>query len=128
MKYQDDKEIVETFVIETKDHLEVIESGILKLENETSGFGDQLVNELFRSAHSIKAGANLLEFRKIEGVAHAMEGVLHNLRLQTLKLDGNVVTVILHGIDSLAEMVSNIQQSNRMKIGTIVKELETLTK
>ena len=128
MKYQDDKEILDTFLLETRDHLEVIELGILKLENEIDHTSDQLINGLFRAAHSIKAGANLLEYRKIEEVAHAMEDVLHLLRQGTLKLNSNMVTAILQGIDLLDEMINNIKHSKLMKIDTIVKELETLTK
>jgi|APSaa5957512622_1039677.scaffolds.fasta_scaffold19059_2 chemotaxis protein histidine kinase CheA len=127
MDYKDDMEIVSTFVSETRDHLDEIEYGILKFENTKQGLDSELIDSMFRAAHSIKAGANLLEFKNIEEVSHALENILQKLRLENLALDSEMVTVLLEAIDTIRELVDYPQNSDFAHISTLVGKLQTTT-
>ncbi len=127
MKYKDDIDVLSTFLIECKDHLEVIEDGILRLESNMRKNNQDLVNKMFRAAHSIKAGANLMEFRNIEAVAHKLEEVLQQVRSGQFDLSGDDVTHFLMGIDKLNEMVDNIQHSDIINVESLLKLLNTIT-
>ena len=104
-----DKEITSTFKAETREHLEEIENGILKLENSTLKQDYLLIQAMFRSAHSIKAGANLLEFKRIEKIAHVLENQLQKMLNGECRLDSEFATAFLQRIDQIRELVDNLQ-------------------
>ena len=64
MQYKEDDEIISIFLEETKDHLIILENGIIELENKITKTKQSLIESLFRAAHSIKAAANLLKLKK----------------------------------------------------------------
>ena len=109
LDFQKDEEIVNTFIMETMEHLTEMESGILLLEGNTQTVDDELVHSMFRAAHSIKAGANLLEFSRIEELSHDLESTLQSLRHRKLDLNEEIVDGFLHGIDQIEEMVNDIK-------------------
>ncbi|MBT3227119.1 MAG: chemotaxis protein CheA [Deltaproteobacteria bacterium] len=124
MNYKDDEEIVSTFVAETIDHLEELEHGVLKLENNTHHGDSELVHSMFRAAHSIKAGANLLEYRDIELLSHAMENILQKLRLENLILDSELATVYLQAIDTIRMLVGFPQAISSVRISILIQQLQ----
>ncbi len=111
MDFSEDTKIVNTFIVETMEHLTEIENGILVLEKTSGNFDEELVRSMFRAAHSIKAGANLLKFRNIEALSHELESTLQKLRQQKLVLNKEIVDVFLKGIDQIEEMINGLKQS-----------------
>lgn len=111
MDFNEDKHIVETFLEETMEHLTEIENGMLVLEKGGWNNNDELVHSMFRAAHSIKAGANLLKFRNIESLSHEMESTLQELRQEKLVINKEIVDVFLKGIDKIEEMINSLKQS-----------------
>ena len=111
MAFNEDTKIVKTFVDETMEHLTEIEDGILLLEKSSRNNDDELVHSMFRAAHSIKAGANLLKFRNIEALSHELESTLQKLRQRKLVLNKEIVDVFLKGIDKIEEMINDLKQS-----------------
>ena len=105
MDFQKDNEIVNTFIVETREHLTEMETGILSLEGNSEYLDDELVHSMFRAAHSIKAGANLLRFSNIEASAHKLESTLQRLRQKKLDLNKEIVDGFLKEIDQIVEMV-----------------------
>ena len=51
-----DPEVMKVFILETKEHLDVIEPNLLKLENEPEN--PEVINDIFRSMHSIKGASS----------------------------------------------------------------------
>ena len=123
MQFKEDQEIIITFQDETRDHLEEIEQGILELENSQEKTDKELVHSLFRSAHSIKAGANLLEFRNIEALAHALENILTKLLSGELRMESEIATVSLQGIDKMGELLENLEFSDLVNLSSLVDNL-----
>ncbi len=128
MKYQEDAEIVETFITETTERLEELEHGVLMMEKGNDYITEALVNRLFRSAHSIKAGANLMEFANIERLAHALEDVLDSLRKDQITYSSEIVSVLLDVIDKISELVDDIHNSESKSVDAILALFNTLTK
>ena len=126
MNFHDDEEIISIFQAETSDHLSTIEYNILKLESSEDYFDDELVHCLFRAAHSIKSGANLLGFQNIEDLSHCLENLLQKIRSNKLKLNGEIVNTFLEGIDKIGEMNNNLQKSNSFDIGSLKQKLSGL--
>jgi len=111
INFNEDKKIVTTFIEETKEHLTEIEQGILLLEKDSHDIDDGLVHSMFRAAHCIKAGANLLKFHNIETLSHEMENTLQNVRQQKQVLNKDMVDDFLKGIDKLEGMVNDLKRS-----------------
>lgn len=102
-----DSEVLAAFAEETSERLGTLESGLLELERSPRVADPDLLNAIFRDAHSIKAGANLLDFRHFEAAAHRMENVLDCLR-KGLRLPGpDVIQPLLEGVDLLRVMLQN---------------------
>lgn len=123
MDFKDDVEIVSIFIEETKEHLVEIELGILKLESSDKNINEELIHSLFRAAHSIKAGANLLELRNIENLSHGFESALQMLRQKKLILNDSNIDIFLEGIDKLNEMINDCQHSDNIDIASLIRRL-----
>lgn len=123
MQFKDDEEIVATFKAETREHLELIEYGILQLENHQQEIDKDLIHAMFRSAHSIKAGANLLDLKNIESLAHALETILQNLPAAKGHIESDLATVLLQGVDKISELVDNFPFSNLINISSLIDRL-----
>ena len=120
-------EVLEIFLEETLERLDSIESGLLKLESLKT-CEPNLVNSIFRDAHSVKAGANLLKLLTIEELAHKLENVLEMIRRCELKASEMVVTASLEAVDKLRELVDNIDQSENISIRLHTAMLEMSVK
>lgn len=110
-----DDQVLETYLEETAERLDSMESGLLTLENMKT-CDPNLVNSIFRDAHSVKAGANLLKLQTIEELAHKLENVLERIRRCELDASEMVITASLESIDKLRELVDNIEESENISI------------
>ena len=101
-----DPEVLAAFAEEAAERLEALEAGLLELERTLVALQDERLNAVFRDAHSVKAGANLLRLKKIEAVAHGLENVLDSLRRGQLTPGGDVVQALLDGVDLLRDLLA----------------------
>lgn len=108
-------QVLETYLEETTERLDSMESGLLTLE-KLNECDPMLVNSIFRDAHSVKAGANLLKLLTIEELAHKLENVLEQIRRCELDASEMVITASLESIDKLRELVGNVEQSEKISI------------
>jgi len=83
----------------------------------------ELVNSVFRLAHSIKGGAGMLGLDNIKTLAHKLENVLHMVRSDELVPTREVVEVLLKGFDKLTNLVDNIEDSENIPINVQVEQL-----
>lgn len=120
-------QVLEVFLEETADRLDAVESGLLHLENNT-GDAAALINSIFRDAHSVKAGANLLKLANIETLAHKMENVLEMIRRHELQVNEGIITACLESVDKLRELVDNIERSDEISIRLHTAMLEMAVK
>jgi chemotaxis protein histidine kinase CheA len=128
MRYKEDDEIISIFLEETKDHLIILESGIIELENQIIKTKLSLIESLFRAAHSIKAAANLLGLKNVESISHELENILDMGRQDDLVMDSNIVNGFLKGVDTIKEMLEFRQFSDDININTMLQMLKNLRK
>lgn len=101
---------------ETAERLDSIESGLLRLEQCGDDCDRETVNSIFRDAHSVKAGSNLLKLKNIEELAHKLENVLEMIRKDKLKPNEMIITACLEAIDKLRELLAHIEKSDTLSI------------
>lgn len=92
------------FVSECSERLDHLESALLALERE--GNNHEILDAMFRDAHTIKGNASVVQFGEIEWFAHVVESVLERLRSGKLGADRQLVSALLPCIDHLRFLVT----------------------
>ncbi len=93
----------ETFFEEAAEHLATMEAGLLDLE--TRAQDAELLNSIFRAAHSIKGGSGSFGFTEIAHFTHALENVLDRLRGGRLTVQPALTSLLLKSADLLRDLV-----------------------
>lgn len=119
----DTSDLIHGFVEDCREHLDSIEASLMDIEAAGDHQNPELVNSVFRLAHSIKGGAGMLGLDNIKSLAHKLENVLHMVRSHELHPSHDVVNVLLRGFDRLTALVDNIEDSESMPIDAEVEQL-----
>jgi len=120
----EDRELVVEFVNESRDHLADIESQLLDIEEGGANADLGLVNEVFRSIHSIKGAAGFMGFVTLGKLAHELENVLNLVRNRQLVPTSPIVDIMLKAADKLRAMIDDVEHSNDADIGMHLEALE----
>src|SRR5690625_433006 len=99
---------LELFLDESNEHLQAVNDNILKLEKDPTNL--DIVNEIFRSAHTLKGMAATMDYKDIASLTHHMENVLDDIRNKKLEVNTEVIDIIFDAIESLEEMVNTIAE------------------
>src|SRR5215831_13831433 len=94
------QELLQTFAIEAAEHLQTLNQSLLQLERaaDTQG-GQELLQQAFRAAHSLKGAARTVGMNDIEGLAASIEGILQSAREGKLTLDPAICDVLYNTLD-----------------------------
>lgn len=92
-----------TFLQESADHIASMEAGLLALRTAPSDI--ELLNSIFRSAHSIKGSAGSFGFATLVRFTHALETILDRLRASEMKADENVIEVLIRSVDVVSQLL-----------------------
>ncbi len=93
-----------SFVEEADDHLRVLEEGLLRLEKEPSAAAE-LIEPLFRAAHTLKGSANLMKITDVGAVAHRIEDLFEDIRDADCTLQPVQVDAVLFALDRIRELI-----------------------
>ncbi len=122
-----DDEILQLFVAESREHLDGIQDDLLAMEAMES-LDKDLVNQVFRTLHSIKGGAGFFDLNNLQNLAHSMENVLDKIRNAELVTSSAIVSALLSGADTVASMVDNLATSNEVDITDHLTVLDEILK
>ena len=121
-----DDDVIQDYLAECREHLATIETDLLAIEKGGAEIDEQLVNRVFRAAHSIKGGAGFFDLIKIRELAHRTENALDLVRSRQMVPTPEAVSVLLLGFDKLRELVGNYRESNQADISEFVSALTLL--
>lgn len=124
----EDDETLQMYIEESLEHLSDIESDLLTIEEGGANIDIDLVNNVFRAAHSIKGGAGFMGLTTVKDLAHSLENVLDLIRNMELVPDPDRISVLLKGFDKLENLMKNIQSSNDEDVSEHIKALSDITK
>ena len=103
-------EIVNDFITESSESLEALGQKFIELEKNPGSTG--LLNDIFRSVHTIKGAAGFLGFQTIVEVTHLTEDVMNRLRKGEMKVDPLIMDAILESIDLIKILIGKIKKKN----------------
>ncbi|MCS0543104.1 Hpt domain-containing protein, partial [Aeromonas veronii] len=97
---------LEVFIEESKEHLQACNENLLKLEKEPENIA--IVNEIFRSAHTLKGMSATKGYEDLASLTHQMENVLDGIRNTKIKVTPSLLDVVFKSVDYLEEMIFSI--------------------
>lgn len=119
---------LDVFLDESREHLQAINDHTLTLEKEPQNL--EIVNEIFRSAHTLKGMAATMGYQDITSLTHKMENVLDMIRDNKLNATTEVIDIIFASVDYLEDMVEDISNGNDGKkdVRQLVERLDRFEK
>jgi len=99
-------QFIPTFLEESVEGLELMESSLLELDQESDS---ETINSIFRAAHSIKGGAGTFGFNDVTEFTHLVETLLDEMRDGRRKIDQDDVEVLLDSVDCMRLMIEAIR-------------------
>jgi len=105
-------QFLDTFLQECGEALDLMEGTLLNLDVGAPDM--ELVNTIFRGAHSIKGGAGMFGFTHMAEFTHSLETLLDGLRAGQLPVSPELIELLLNSIDVLREMIVSVQRSESL--------------
>ncbi|MHC1790755.1 Hpt domain-containing protein [Solidesulfovibrio sp.] len=124
---QMDDEILSMFIEDTREHLANIETALMDMDRGGADIDEELVNTVFRAAHSIKGGAGFLNLNNIRDLGHRLESLLHLIRSREVVPDTRVINQLLAGFDRLLSLVESGPASDAEDISQLLAALSDIT-
>ncbi len=114
----------QVFFEECFEGLEAMEAGLLNLD--MGDIDSEVINTIFRGAHSIKGGSGTFGFSVVADFTHIMETLLDEMRDGRRKVTQTAVNVLLGSVDCLREMLTSIQNEQAIEEASVAKHKAAL--
>ncbi|EOB4992868.1 chemotaxis protein CheW [Campylobacter upsaliensis] len=127
---EDMQEILEDFLVEAFELVEQIDHDLVELESNPEDL--ELLNRIFRVAHTVKGSSSFLNFDVLTKLTHHMEDVLNKARHGELKITPDIMDVVLESIDRMKTLLNSIRDNGNdsaigMDIGPICARLTAIS-
>lgn len=134
----DTNQYLEVFIDESNEHLQSCSESLLVLEQNPDNI--EIVNDIFRNAHTLKGMSATMGFEDIADLTHKMENVLDAIRNHKIQVTAELLDVVFESVDHLEEMVSDIsnggdgkkdvtqtvEKLKRLESGESIENIETV--
>ncbi|MCC5802791.1 chemotaxis protein CheA [Rossellomorea vietnamensis] len=119
---------LEVFIEESKENLQTCNEQLLELEKNPEDL--TIVNEIFRSAHTLKGMSATMGYEDLANLTHKMENVLDAIRNEKIKVSPEILDVVFKSVDDLEAMVLSIADGGDGKrdVTEVVAMLESIEK
>lgn len=104
----DMQEILEDFLVEAFELIEQIDHDLVELESNPEDL--ELLNRIFRVAHTVKGSSSFLNFDVLTKLTHHMEDVLNKARHGELKITPDIMDVVLESVDMMKALLRSIRE------------------
>jgi len=103
------EEILQDFLVEAFELIEQLDQDLVELESSPEDL--ELLNRIFRVAHTVKGASSFLNFDVLTHLTHHMENILNKARHGELKITAEVMDVILESIDLMKALLNRIRDT-----------------
>ena len=119
-----DAEDIQLFLDETEELLQILGESFVELEH--SGDDSEVLQEIFRAAHTLKGSAGMLGYREMTELAHAMETLLDEVRQGKVRVTTETVDALLHSLDGLTLLRDALREQSDvdLDVAGLVAELD----
>ncbi|SEQ49847.1 MULTISPECIES: chemotaxis protein CheA [Pseudomonas] len=108
MSFDADEEILQDFLVEAGEILELLSEQLVELESRPDDMN--LLNAIFRGFHTVKGGAGFLQLHALVECCHIAENVFDILRKGERRVDAELMDVVLQALDTVNEMFGQVRE------------------
>ncbi|MCW4046975.1 MAG: chemotaxis protein CheA [Candidatus Bathyarchaeota archaeon] len=119
----DSNQYRQLFIEEAKEHIGTLTQSLLSLEKDNQN--TEIVNVLFRSAHTLKSSSGMMGYKDLQELTHKMEDIFDGLRKGN-KPSSNLINVLLECVDALSSKLENIRNrvEEEIDVATLTEKLQ----
>ena len=119
------EQYMEMFLTESREHLELLNDSLLKLEKDTRD--KAALDDIFRSMHTIKGMAATMGFEKISAVSHRAEDLMDNVRKGKTAADDELLDLLFRSFDALEGLLDRVESKgdDNIDVSSIIEELSS---
>lgn len=121
-------DMIQDFLIEADEHISSLEQNLLAIEDDPA-IADNVINEIFRSAHTIKGMSGMMGFNNLNMLTHKMENVLDKLRNKTLLPNTYIIDILFACLDTIIGMITSIKTGGTeegIEVSELITKLENI--
>ncbi len=125
LEFELDDEDLKLFSEEAAEQIEVLDVALVQLEADAD---DELLQRIFRAAHTLKGSSAAIGHKKMASLTHAMESVLDAMRQRRLRPNSEVVDALLNALDALRVLANEVvtRQDSGVETQSLEEELLAL--
>lgn len=116
----DSDQFISIFLNEAQEIVDGLENDLVILEDNKTD--SDLLNKIFRSAHTLKSSAGTVGFEKMSEINHVAENLLEKVRSGKLEVNADIITVLLEFLDTVKLMLNNIVEGKNEADGITTME------
>jgi len=113
MSFSDDEEILQDFLLEVGEILELLSEQLIDLEQRPDDVN--LLNAIFRGFHTVKGGAGFLQFEPMVEICHVTESLFDALRTGKRQVSSHLTDVVLNVLDAVNLQYDQISNSQPLE-------------
>jgi len=119
-------EYQDIFLEEADEQLQELNQNLLQLEQNPEA-GD-IINNIFRAAHSLKSSAAFVGLNSLSDLAHKMENLLQGIRDKTLNVTPDIVEVLFRCFDKISSVISTVASGEEptQDLSGIIRDIERM--
>ncbi|MCP8616501.1 chemotaxis protein CheA [Salirhabdus salicampi] len=124
----DTSQYISLFIEESNEHLQLMNDYLLKLEKDPSN--EQIVTNIFRSAHTIKGMAATMGFVEMSDVTHKLENIFELIRQKQININSSLLDVVFQAVQQLESVIEDITNggTGSKSVDRVIYELERIEK
>ncbi|MDY6864676.1 MAG: Hpt domain-containing protein, partial [Halobacteriota archaeon] len=117
----------EDYVNESREHLEIMNKSLLDLEDDPHNM--ELLNNVFRSAHTLKGSSSTMGYTNVAELTHKMENVLDIMRNGELEATSEILDVLFECFDILDILIGEIEEGieSDVDVTELIEKLKGLS-
>ncbi|MCW5211701.1 chemotaxis protein CheW, partial [Desulfobulbus sp. TB] len=110
-------------IVEAAEHLEEMETSLLQLEQDYEG--KEILDEIFRSIHTIKGAAQFVGIERVSELSHKLENLLDLIRKDEIALNTAITDLLIAGKDRLTQLVDELErtQTEKTEVADLVEQV-----
>ena len=116
MSFGADEEILQDFLVEAGEILELLSEQLVELESRPDDA--DLLNAIFRGFHTVKGGAGFLQLHELVECCHIAENVFDILRKGERAVDSELMDVVLEALDAVNGMFTQVRERSPVTAAT----------
>ncbi len=121
-----DDQYLDAFIRESEEEITKLNNSLLALESDPSD--REAMDQIFRTAHTLKGNFGAMGFEDASNLAHAMEDLLDEMREGNMEVNAEIMDLIFAGVDQIEMIVGEIEENGESTIDTsgTVDQLRTV--